>query len=243
MNFKLAGLIAALIVIVISAVVIYTLFSSLDSIVKNAIEYHGTQIMDSRVTLEAVEFSLTEGRGTLRGVRVDNPDGFSSEPAFTLGEITLDIDVNSLASSPLVIEKVHVLSPSVRFETDESGRSNLDVLTEKIRSFSDTSEPAEDGGEETRLRIKEFIFEKGTIEASIPQLEQEVTIELPSLQVKEIGGSDGRTPAAVGQIVAERFLRTCILAVSKKGLEKLIDEKLGGEAGEAAKGILDAIMK
>ena len=59
----------------------YYLLSNLDSIVKSAIEQYGSEITGTRVRVGSVKITLTEGRGTIRGLRVGNPSGFSSNGA------------------------------------------------------------------------------------------------------------------------------------------------------------------
>jgi len=86
--------------------------------VKAAIERFGSDITGTKVTVGSVDISLKSGLGTIRGVRVDNPEGFSSDDAFELGEITVDLDVASLNRDPIVIEEIRILAPAVRGELD-----------------------------------------------------------------------------------------------------------------------------
>lgn len=81
------GAIAAIFVIV-AAVVIYVL-SSLDTIIKEAVETYGSEIIRAEVRLDRVEIDASSGTGALGGLKVGYPEGFETPSAFELGEISL----------------------------------------------------------------------------------------------------------------------------------------------------------
>ena len=53
-------------------------------------------------------------------------------PAIACGEITLDLDVRSLAGAPIVLSEVRLLAPAVHIEVDDAGRSNIGALIERL---------------------------------------------------------------------------------------------------------------
>ena len=71
------------------------LASNLDGLVKQIIERTGSELTGTAVRLGAVEIDLTSGRGTLRNLRVANPDGFSGADVFSLGAILFEIVTGS----------------------------------------------------------------------------------------------------------------------------------------------------
>ena len=74
----------------------YYLIQNLDGIVKNMIEEVGNEVTNTRVQVREVKVSLSEGKATMSGLTVANPPGFSSEPLFTLDQISVTIDIASL---------------------------------------------------------------------------------------------------------------------------------------------------
>ena len=90
---------AAVVIVLLGA--LWLLYSSLDFVVKEAIEKYGSQATGTSVRVASVSISLTSGRGTLRGVRIANPPGFSSGDAFAFGEVTLEIDVGTVTDDPV----------------------------------------------------------------------------------------------------------------------------------------------
>ncbi len=229
----LIGLAAVILVI---AGTVWFLYSSLDSIIEEAIERYGTEAAGTRVEVDSVSISLSQGRGTLRGLRVANPEGFSSGDAIYFGEVTLQIALGSLGENPVVIEEVFVDAPLVRYERNGEGTANLDVIRKNLqRSGGGGSQPE---GEPTKLSIRKFEARNGKIEVDVAQLGQEMTAELPTVRISNLGGSSGALPREIGKRILAEFTKAAANAVARQGIRKLIDKQLGGEAGEALKKIL-----
>ncbi len=85
------GVVVAVVVIVAVGAIVF--LSSIDGIVKAAVEEAEPRITKAEVKLETVEISLTSGAGRLAGLKVGNPQGFKTESAFRLGEIAIQVDL------------------------------------------------------------------------------------------------------------------------------------------------------
>ncbi len=86
-------IIGVILIVGVVGVGAYVLLSSLDSVVKTAVEQIGSDATGTKVTLNEVEISPTSGYGALRGFRMTNPQGFAEGDAFKFDEISLTIDV------------------------------------------------------------------------------------------------------------------------------------------------------
>jgi len=250
---------AGVVVVVALAAGVYFLLTSLDAIVERAIEHYGSEITGTAVRVASVDISLSSGRGTVRGLTVANPEGFSSDSTFSLEEITLQIDVGTVTSSPMVIDEITIRAPAVIFEVNEAGAANVDEIRKNAERYqpagSGDGEKGEEGeaaaGEEEeplRLVIRRFSFERGEIAADTTALGGEETeAELPPLILSHIGGRQGATPDEIGKIMVKAVTRQVATAVASQQLgsylEKKIDEELGGEVGEAAKDLLRSLTK
>ena len=87
-------IVLALVVVVVLALVgvgAYVFMNS-GSLVKTAIEDMGPDYLLTDVSVDDVSLSLTDGRGTIRGLQLGNPPGFEGPYAMKLGEIKLAID-------------------------------------------------------------------------------------------------------------------------------------------------------
>ena len=249
------GLIAAVAVVVV-AVLLYAA-ASLDRLVKQGIETYGSRIVGAPVRVGSVEISLSSGRGTLRELSISNPDGFSSGEALRLGEITLDIQLSSLTQEPLVIQEVKILAPEVNAEVSASGSTNIDELRRSVSTYggtgsdgkpaTDSSSATEDGTPPPRLRIDELEFAGGRLAADTTAVGGDVRVlELAPLRLSGLGGKNGQPIDVIAKSILDSYTRSIASVVGKSmaasRAEKLIDEKVGGELGEAAKGLLDRVL-
>jgi hypothetical protein len=235
---KIALIIVALVVVIIVAG-FFLLMSNLDSLIASAIEKHGSEVTQTSVGVSGVELSLREGKGSIKGLRIGNPEGFKEDDAFTLDDITLDIDIQSLRDDPIVIDEIRISAPVVYAEALETGVTNIDVLRKNVEKSTGSG-----GGEgdskktEKRLRIKKFIFEEGRIEVDATALGIEKrTLVLPEIRLSDIGGPNGAGPDEITRIVLVTVAKEAASELAESGIKESIRKKLGDEA----KGLLDKI--
>lgn len=240
------------VVLVLAAVgIAWFLFTRLDSLVAQLIETHGSQATGTAVRVGSVSIDVAGGRGTIRGLRVANPKGYSRGDAFQLGEITLGIDLGSVRSSPIVIDELTVSAPKASYEVDARGRSNFDAIKANLdRGSSGTAaEASEDDAPPPRIAIKRFVFQEGTVSADFSAVDpkrEKLEAALPSVRLQNVGGTRGGTPGELGKTIAGAFTRSVAKTVAAneagRATEKAVGDKLGGEAGKAAGGLLKKIL-
>ena len=121
MTFDVSKIIIGFVVILVVAAlgVGYYLMQNLDEIVKNMIEEVGIEVINAQVQVKEVKINLPEGKATLRGLTVANPPGFSSEPLFTLSNVSVTIDTSSLAEPVYLIEEISI--DGVRVLAEQTG--------------------------------------------------------------------------------------------------------------------------
>ncbi len=247
------SLIAAIAVVVVAVLLYVT--ASLDSLVKQGIETYGSRIVGAPERVGSVEISLSTGRGTLRELSVSNPEGFSNGDALRLAEITLDIQPSSLTQEPLVIQEITILGPQVNAEVSASGSTNIDVLRRNVSAYAGTSSdggstPSPEAVDDTPpplLRINELTFADGVLAADTTAIGGDVrTLELAPLRLAELGGKNGQPVDVIAKSILDAYTRSVASVVAKdvaaSRAGKLIDEKIGGELGEAARGLLDRVL-
>ncbi|HSG27241.1 MAG TPA: hypothetical protein VLA34_02085, partial [Candidatus Krumholzibacterium sp.] len=130
------ALIVVAVVIVLIAAGIFYIISRLDSLIAQAIERSGSKATQTTVTVSGVDISLRDGRGEIDGFVVANPEGFQSPNAFSLENITLEIDVQSLRDDVLVINSISIAEPVVTAEITKDGATNIDVLRKRVEEFA-----------------------------------------------------------------------------------------------------------
>ena len=173
-------------VLVIAVIVIMNLGSG----IKATVETLGPKITQSDVSLGAAQISLMSGQGGFKGLHIGNPEGFSAEPAMSIGEISFAMNTASLGSDVIVIESLRIMAPEITLESGRGG-SNLDKLQENIQSYMDGS--AESSGAKSSadasVIIKDLLIKDGKLSYRLsgsPTLD----LPLPELHLMNIGEPD-----------------------------------------------------
>jgi hypothetical protein len=245
---RILGVALLLALLAVVAAVVW-LAHSLDGIVKSAIEDVGSELLDTRVAVGSVSIDLREGRGTLRGLRIRNPEGFSSEDAISVGEVVLEIDLSSLTGSPIVLNEVSVHSPQVLAEANARGL-NLDVLRRNVERSSpaEASDQATSGeGEPPRIAIRRFEVQGGEARSDTTALGgKREEIDVPGLSLRDVGGRRGAPPGELGKQILDAWLsriaRAAAAHQARRAAGKALGDALGddaGKVGDALKGLLD----
>lgn len=243
------GIVAALIVIIIVAVVV--IFASIDSIIKAAIEKVGPQMTQTEVKVDSVSLSTTSGEGSLKGLKIGNPKGFTTDSAFRLGEIGLKVDVSSITSDVIHIREILIKAPDITYEIGSQG-SNIDQIKKNVDSYVGSAGPGTPKAAEKKadttssskseqasnkkmiidsLRIEDT---KATIATSLAG-GQKLSTGLPNIALKDIGkDKGGASPAEVVDRIVAAIEEQAKAAASKMGVDQLKG---------AAKGALDNATK
>jgi hypothetical protein len=216
---------------------------SLDARVARAIEAKGTQIVGTRVRVDSVDIDLRAGRGTIRNVRVANPEGYSDADAITLAEIELAIDARSVGAQPFHITRARVGDSVVSFEVHADGGSNIEQITRHITgSDAEEPEPAP-SGDPQRFAIGEFAFAGGEIFLARPGVEGTERVHMPGLEMSDLGGSRGATGGEIGEQIARAFTRRVVAATAGHQVGRAVEKELGEAAGDAAETILRHVLE
>jgi len=218
------GLVAALIIVI--GLALTFLVSNLDRIVKNVIETVGPEVTGTSVSVDAVSISLRSGKGSLARLAIGNPPGFSGADAFTLNEISIGLNLESLMSDVIVIEQILIDGASLNFE--QQGRSsNFQQILDNIETSSDSGGEASDSASDPgpRLIVDEFHFTSGSITAGLAQLDVQKTIIIPNVVVRDVGRkSGGAAVAEVTRQLLEPVLREAIEAAAGASLDDIKDQ-------------------
>ena len=223
---------------------IFYFLSNLNSIIAQVLEEQGSRVLTTDVAVSGVDISLREGRGTVAGFSVASPDGFDTHHAFTLHEITVDIDLKSVREDPIVIDEIRVQAPVVNAEFLQTGSSNIGELQKNLQQYAESSGGGGDQKNDDlpRIRIKQFIFEKGRIEVDASALGLEKrSLDLPAIRLDDIGGAEGARPDAIAQAVLGALTRMAIAEITRAEIDKKVRERVTDETEDKAKGLLDKI--
>jgi uncharacterized protein involved in outer membrane biogenesis len=224
---------AAVLVLAVVAVSVYVL-TNINFIVKEAIEKYGSDATKTAVRVSSVNIRLSSGEASIQELTVADPTGFTTPNIFNLSNISLRIDAKSLARSPLVIKELRIVGPEVFYEMNAAGVSNLDVLTKNLQGpGTEAKKPREK--KEIKVSIRKLVLEKGRVEARMAALgDRPIMLDLPGLEMANIGGNEGATPEEIAKTVATALAQQTAKAVARsqgerylrKGAERLLERYL-----------------
>jgi hypothetical protein len=231
-------IIGGVVVVAVIAVLIYVVYTSLDSIVEAAIEKYGSEITQTTVTLDGVKISLTDGQGALRGFRVGNPKGFETDHLLELGEIKVALDIGTITNDPVVIKEIVIDKPIVTYELGPHG-SNIAAIQRNVQAYmgpgGDGSKA--DAGEGPKLVIENLYIKGGEVNVKTTVLrERKLSARLPDIHVKDIGKKKGGAlPGDVAEQIITHLTKGVGSAVATLNLDKLE----GAEEAKRAKETLE----
>ncbi len=255
---KLIVLFGIAALVVIAAAVAYFAFSNPGPAIKAAVENVGPRMTQTRVALADAEMDILRGTGSLHGLEIGNPDGFETRTAVQLGSISFAVD--SVRSNPILIREIIIDRPTVTYEHDFGGPSNIEVIRENIKAFAtargsaassasggagsaaDSATDSDDTGQERKVIIEDLHIVGSNLSISAKGFGGNAVIQtLPEIHLTDIGKDRGGvTPAAAAQEImaaltsqATEFARSADIPV----LLGIKIETIGKDVGGAIEAI------
>jgi len=195
------------------------LFINAGSIVEKVIERVGTDATGTSVQVGSLDLNLGERTAAIHEFTVANPNGFTDPNAFSLNEIS--VQVESVSADLIVLREVVVDSPRVFYEIAEGG-TNIDVIRANIDAYQQQLGGvggSGGGGSETKIIIDRLRFTGGEVLARGGG--QEVNVDLPPLTLTDIGrSSGGETAGQVAAQIADRLTQHVAETVARSEIER-----------------------
>jgi hypothetical protein len=247
-------ILVALVVLILVAGGVLFFSGSINSIVKEQIETHGSNALNTKVEVAGVDIKLLDGFGEITGFSIANPKGFSTTAALGFDTVRLDIGTENITEMPIIIEEILIDSISTLYELNAQGKGNLNVLVDQIGSQASSekteqdapdSEPASES--DVRIVVKKLVIKDTQLALDLTAIGQKKYDEtLPTFAIENIGGTKGLPPEELGQAMGKSLLDNIIQQAKQKQKEKLkakVKEKLMKElnekGGEKLKGLLN----
>ena len=209
-----------IIIFLVTAIALFLITYSLDTIVKKTINTYGSSITGTEVRVKKTKFSIN-GEGKFESFKVYNPANYSSKSFFKVDSISTQIDIKSIISNTKVINLIQIQKPLIRLEFDKEKNSNLDAILKNVLHYSQKNEKKSSSikkeNSNIKFILKEFSLKDATLEILIPHTEKIITLGLSPIYLKNIGTTgNGVLP---NQIVA---------AIIKKIQQKIANEEISG---------------
>lgn len=237
---KLLMSIAALGVVAIAGS-LWWLHNSLDAQVASAIRRYGPEITGVPISLSKATINPLDGKATLYGLVVGNPDGFKTKQALSLDEISMTLDIRSLTTDVIRIKELTLLKPEITYEY-AAGNSNLDVLQRNIEHsighHKQKAQPSESG---KKLIIEHLYVKSARAHLSAELLNGEaVSVPIPDVHLQDIGRkSDGVTAGEVTKQILGSIVQQVSTVMTAAGIHTATNtiQKAVDSATQAIKGL------
>lgn len=267
--------IAALVVVVVVAVGggLYYLYSNLDSLVKTAIESVGGDATQTKVSVKSVKLSLFNGEGSVSGLIVGNPKGFSTPESLSLGSVSMKVDTSGITvfppsvKFPVVVKEVVIASPAITYERGAS-TGNLETIQQNVTKYAGmdqskpAAKPASGGKEDPKFIIENLYVRDGKIAISHSALQgKTLSSGLPTIHLKDIGkDKGGASPAEIADKVLGAITQQAskiasadldkalgqlkgVVSDQMKNVGGQVPQNLPGNVGDKVQGIFGAKPK
>jgi len=202
----------------LAAVALFVVSATLDSAVKQAVNRLAPSITGTTVTLDDVSLSPLSGSGTLSGLFIGNPAGWSGDKLAYLGRIHVDVAPTSLLGDTIVIHDIVIEQPEFVYET-RLVTSNIKQLLQQIEDNtgggSSKVAPAagEPPGEPKKLAVQRFILRDAKVTVGVGPAA--VTVPMPDLELNDLGTPEnGLTSSQLAFAVSREVLNDIITAVT-----------------------------
>jgi hypothetical protein len=239
---KKAFVVIGLSVVIVALVGYFAVTYFLGGIVKSGVNNFAPKLTQSDVQLAGAQLSPLTGSGTLTGLKVGNPKGWSERDAFYLGKVQLSVEPTSVFRDTIVINELVIDQPEFNYET-KIVSSNIQDLLKNIESAVGRGDQVTDkSGKPKKFIVKKFrlTHAKATVgvgPAALPVPLPEVSLD--NLGVQENGITGAQLAGAIMRDVLSKIVSATAGALGQ----------LGGTAGatslektkEAAKQVGDAV--
>lgn len=202
------------------------LLSSVNSLLVRAVNTYGPELLQTNVHLDNADISFLDGKGTLQGLFIGNPAGFSGEYAFKVDTIQAALDASTLTEDVVVIERIEVVAPDILYERTLK-TDNLQTLVNNLKkatnSGNDADRQAASETKASRVLIRELLIRSGKVSLVLPGIEKPVGINLPDIRLRDIGKESGSVSFAEAAV-------TIVQAISDAVLRSSVDVTVGAES-------------
>jgi hypothetical protein len=211
----------------------------LGSIVKAGVNKFGPSITQTKVELQGANISPLSGDGTLTGLAVGNPQGWTPGDAFRLGKVHINLEPFSVFKDYIVINELTIEKPEFVYETKLVASNIGDLLKNIEQSMGGNKGDAKTkDGKPIKLVVKKLVLKDGQVTLGVGGAA--MTMPMPPINLTDIGVKEGGVTPAQLAFAIMRSVTSSVVAASTQALTK-VGGTTGAAAAEGAKQIGSAI--
>lgn len=176
---------------------------TLEWVIKSGLESMGPRMTQTTVTMESMEISPFSGTGSIDGLRLGNPDGYTTEFAIKFDRALIHINPTSLLSDKVVVETFQLDAPEITFEGDRRENNLGKILENMADYFGELNEHRFTG----KLQVNHVRLSGGKVHLRLSMFgKQNMTLSAPEIELRDLGtGPDGITSAELTQLIIKKI--------------------------------------
>ncbi len=227
---KLLYLGGGLLIVALIAFVVLQFF--LGSVVTAGVNNFAPKLTQTKVVLDGATISPLTGSGTLKGLVVGNPKGWSDGNLCSLGKIHIDVAPFSILGDHIIVNEIVIEAPEFNYETKLIA-SNVNDLLKKIEAAMGGGKDAaptatSKSGQPIKFEVKKFRLQSGKVRLGVAGAAG-LTLPMPDIELNDLGTKEGGiTPDQLVFAVMKSVTSSVISATAKAA------GQIGATGGAAA---------
>ena len=213
----------AVLAILLILVVVFSVAGG--SILKTGIEAGASKALNVGVSLDKASLALFAGKVGLKGLVVNNPDGYESPNMLDLGSAAVDVGVGSLLSDTVVIEDMKFDNITLMIE-QKGLTNNLQEVINSLPTKDAGETKTEDESAGKKLNITNLEITNINVKVKllpVTGMADTITFPLDSIQMQNLGSESKLDVAAL----TAKILSALAAGVAKQGIDFLPIEMIG----------------
>lgn len=214
-------LLVVLVLVVIGALVAYL---NLNRVVRRTIESQATDSLTLQTQLGGARLALFGGQLKLDDLTIASPQGYNAPHMLALDSGTVQVSYGELNDDPVRIRSMTLNEPRLVIEQSQ-GKFNFQVLSDLVSQTPPDQERMRVVIDRLRIQNANVVLRPG-----LPGLEQEIVVNVPSIELENVGSGEGaENGAAIKDVVME-----VISALAAKSGNANIPEQLKKQLEQGA---------
>lgn len=234
-------LIIAGVAVVVAIAAVFALEVFLGKAVTAGVNSFAPKVTQTKVTLASARISPLSGSGTLSGLVIGNPKGWSEGNICSLGKVHLNVAPFSVLGDRILIEEIEIDAPEFNYETKLIA-SNVGDLLKNIEAATGkgtaASETKTKDGKPIKIEVKRFKLTNGKVRLGLSGAG--ATLPMPPITLNDLGTKEGGiTPDQLAFAVMKSVTASIVTATTNAMGD--VGKTGGAAAADGAKKAVDGI--
>ena len=193
-------------------------------------------ITGTAVKISSVKISLIDGNASIEGMEISNPNGFGNTPAFAFDKIYGSVNLDSIFSNQIIINKINIDSPMVSVIVDTNG-INLNVIKDNIQNYLNSSSNTTSANTSSKSSKSVVVksLDISNAKLFVGAFGEGSSINIPKITAQNIGQ---KTQTNLGDVFAQ-----IISMITNSSLQEYLNSNLSKIAKPASNAVDSGLQK